>query len=38
MVFIETVMKLCDEMPLMVEGMRKAKMDLACTELLKTIV
>ena len=31
MVFIETVKKLYDEMPLMVESMRKAQMDLSCT-------
>ena len=33
----ETVKKLYDNMPSMVEAVRKAKMGLPCTELLKTM-
>ena len=33
----ETVKKLYDEMPFIVEAMRKAKMGLSCTEMLKTM-
>ena len=33
----EIVKKLYDEMPSMVEAVRKAKMGLPCTELLKTM-
>ena len=33
----ETVKKLYDEMPFMVEAVHKAKMDLPCTEMLKTM-
>ena len=33
----ETVKKLYDEMPSMVEAVRKAKVDLPCTEFLKAM-